>query len=174
MRVQAAPSLFISLLILLNPGVLSLQLMHLLAGDLAVKPTPLALFRNKREHALTAPLFPPGSHPWGSSCDQVASLLGLALSLPVTPAQERPLNCRDHRDHTGQTDLSWARDEWAHFCTGGDHPSLRPGNSVPFASSHAAHVRGAHGPITSGLIRDWVAGHAIFVFPRLIRPLSPM
>ena len=80
----------------------------------------------------------------GSSCDKVASLLGSALSLPVTPAQEQSLNCRDHWDHTGQTDLSWARDEWAHFCTGGGHPSLRPGNSVPFASSHAAQCpRGA-------------------------------
>ena len=116
----------------------------LLAGDLAVKPTPLALIRIKREHALTAPLCPPGSHPWGSSCDQVASLFGLALSLPVTPAQERPLNCRDHRDLTGQTDLSWARDERAHFDTGGGHPSLRPGNSVPLAPSHAAQrPRGA-------------------------------
>ena len=28
----------------------------LLAGNLTVKPTPLALFRNKQWHALTAPL----------------------------------------------------------------------------------------------------------------------
>ena len=59
----------------------------LLAGDLAVKPTLLAQFRNKRQHALTAPLSVRDS-TLGSSCDQVASLFGLALLLPVTPAQE--------------------------------------------------------------------------------------
>ena len=41
---------------------------------------------------------------------------------------------------------------------------LRPGNSVPSASPPRLSVRGAHGPITLGQIRDWVAGHAILIF----------
>ena len=123
--------------------ILSLQLVHAAGRQPCSQANPAGSVSKQTVARAHRPPFVRES-TLGSSCNKVASLLGSALSLPVTPAQEQSLNCRDHRDHTGQTDLSWARDEWAHFCTGGGHPSLRPGNSVPIAPSHAAECpRGA-------------------------------
>ena len=94
-------------------------------------------FRNKREHALTAPLFLPGSHPWGSSRQplQVSPVTSCDTRAGATARLQRPSG------PTGQTDLSWARDEWAHFCTGGDPPSCGRGTpSFLHLLSPLAHV----------------------------------
>ena len=59
------------------------------------------------------------------------------------------------------------------FAQGEVIPHCGRGTSFQLHLPTRLSVRGAHGPISLGLIRDWVAGHAIFFFPAsLLRPRS--